>query len=386
MNNRFLSSSRLFLPLFVALLPFLAKAQVLINALPPIDSLSDYQVTAFVKQFTAQTAGFEQILLKKMNSTAANMEESWAIFSSAKADSTVSKTELDSLSGVFKTAKRVAKKAKRQHKKATKTLELGTKTAASDNSTQRKNLHKLWKETRQIMDLAFPPEPEEVAKKVEQPQETAPAPSGNEVIDPEASTEEETPELKPYLTQKPPPRTKRYDPREDVMLHPPALPCKMAVNTRDEFSGEIYRRTAAVELFRHTPAVLMSLLGDKPNVLCAAALASSGANAALHLNFVINDPNPRKAFGKIEKGSLITLLFMDGATYFLKSQQNFEGVQNIDTKEFVYQMHFPLSSDVVKKLQREELDKIRITWSSGYEDYDVQYIQLLMQQSKCLFE
>ena len=44
---------------------------------------------------------------------------------------------------------------------------------------------------------------------------------------------------------------KTYEPEEDVMLHPPALPCLFDVETRDEFSGELYRRTAAAELFRH---------------------------------------------------------------------------------------------------------------------------------------
>jgi hypothetical protein len=170
------------------------------------------------------------------------------------------------------------------------------------------------------------------------------------------------------------------------MLHPPALPCQLAVQTKDEFSGEIYRRTSAIELFRHTPPALKSYLQGKPNVQCEAALAAAGANAILHLNFIIHDPNPRKAFGKLEKNSLATLWFMDGTSFFLYNQQTEEGVQNPDSQAFVFQAQFALHAEVLKKMRRMELDKIRIAWSSGYEDYDVQYVQLLMGQARCLFE
>ena len=170
------------------------------------------------------------------------------------------------------------------------------------------------------------------------------------------------------------------------MLNPPALPCQMAVNTRDEFSGEIYRRTAPMELFRHTPPALKNFLQGKPNVLCEAAIASAGANATLHLTFTINDPSPRKAFGKLEKSSQATLWFMDGTSFIIYNQQLEEGVQNPENQSYVYRVQYPLIAEVQKKMRRVELDKIRIAWSSGYEDYDVQYVQLLMQQARCLFD
>ena len=93
-----------------------------------------------------------------------------------------------------------------------------------------------------------------------------------------------------------------------------------------------------------------------------------------------------QAFGKIEKESLATLKFMDGSSYILNNLQANEGVQNPDTQTFVFQAQYPLPADALKKIRRTELDKIRIAWSSGYEDYDVQYVLLLQQQAQCLFE
>ena len=178
---------------------------------------------------------------------------------------------------------------------------------------------------------------------------------------------------------------KTYEPEEAVMLHPPALPCLIDVETRDEFSGELYRRTAAAELFRHTPKVLKNYLKGAPNVLCEASLAASGSKVYLYLTFTINDPNPRKAFGKLEKNSLATLRFMDGSSFDVFNQQLEEETTATREKALVFHALYPLSVDVLKIMKHSYLDRVRIDWSSGYEDYDVQDVRLLEQQLRCLF-
>jgi hypothetical protein len=43
-----------------------------------------------------------------------------------------------------------------------------------------------------------------------------------------------------------------------------------------------------------------------------------------------------------------------------------------------------LDGSAARKLKKTELDKIRIAWSAGYEDYDVQQVDVLEVLSKCL--
>jgi hypothetical protein len=179
-------------------------------------------------------------------------------------------------------------------------------------------------------------------------------------------------------------RPQKYNPADDVMLHPPVLPCLLAEEAQDEFSGEIYRRTASQELFRHTPKALKNYLKGTPNVRCEAALSVSGARALLHLTLTLNDPNPRKAFGKIEKNSLATLWFMDGSSFDVYAQQLDEGIPSEEDKSLVFRVQYALSPEILKKMKRSYLDKVRIAWSSGYEDYEVHAVRLLAQQIRCL--
>lgn len=381
----------------VALLPCFAAAQTSLDSLPPIDSLSDGQINVYTQRLAAQAANFTQVLSDRSSlatSRRSILEEQW---NALKADSTTAKTVLDSVGALLKTAKSEEKTALRQQNQSTKTLELANKISAGDSLLQRKNLRKVWKEVRQIDAIVHPVD---VAPKVMEPitdaetkdkkrekkkKPTVETPTAEPTEIPAVSAEP-TPPAPAKPAQPAAVRTKKYDPAADVMLNPPALPCQMAVNTRDEFSGELYRRTAPVELFRHSPPALKNFLQGKPNVLCEAAIAMAGANATLHLTFTINDPSPRKAFGKLEKNSQVTLWFMDGTSFIIYNQQLEEGVQNPENQSYVYRAQYPLIAEVQKKMRRMELDKIRIAWSSGYEDYDVQYVQLLMQQARCLFD
>jgi hypothetical protein len=53
---------------------------------------------------------------------------------------------------------------------------------------------------------------------------------------------------------------KSYNFLEDVLYYPPAPPCRLTLDTRDEFSGDIRRATERTELFRHTNPLLKTYL------------------------------------------------------------------------------------------------------------------------------
>lgn len=399
MNDRFSIPKRFIPTLLVLLLPWCGSAQVDIKELPPIDSLSDWQVNALLQQYTAQARDFEALLSGKSQSASNQKSTLEETLNLAKADTTLSKSVTDSITNLLKVAKKDEKIALRNLGQAQKNLALMDKTAEADNDEKRKQLPKLRKQLEKTNALAYPvapadealkpekaPRPPKVkkAKKVKAPQEEVAAEVIEDSTAPTAAPETAPkPSTKPQTATAP---TKKYDPAQDVMLNPPALQCRLAVDTRDELSGERYRRTMPVELFRHSPAALKSYLQGKTNVQCAAALASSGAYVYLHLIFTINDPNPRKAFGKIDKESLATLKFIDGTSYNIYNQVASEGIQNPDTQAYTFQAQYLLPADALKKIRRSELDKIRIAWSSGYEDYEVQYVLLLMGQAKCLFD
>jgi len=78
------------------------------------------------------------------------------------------------------------------------------------------------------------------------------------------------------------------------------------------------------------------------------------------------------------------LKFMDGSSFILQNTISSEGNYNPETGATIYRAIYPLSPDVLKKIRRSELDKLRVGWNNGYDEYDVQQVDLLMRQANCL--
>jgi hypothetical protein len=154
---------------------------------------------------------------------------------------------------------------------------------------------------------------------------------------------------KPQKPVAPSARFKPYDPAQDVLLNPPAPPCLLAQQRRDEFSGEVYTELKREEIFRHTPAVLKNYLQGKPQVTGEAALSStSGGVLTMHLWFKVNDPNPRKAFGTLNKDGILLLRFLDGTTVNLINQTADEGAPDPDGGPTVYHGQYLVDKALVK--------------------------------------
>ncbi len=352
----------------------LVFAQARPKDLPPLDSLSHAELlridsTLFEKAGYLSYVANIRLLIAEDSVTQADN-----ILAVAKSDTTASKALIDSLSSSLKQANARYKKALKLTERAKKAEQFANGLTVKDSLSIRKNLPKAWKLVTEVFDDIYQPLPAE-----------AEATAGKK-IDNEADAGKKA---KPEVVKAKPaaqPYTKKYDPSADVMLHPPTPPCLIAVSSRDEFSGEISRELAHAELFRYTNPALKAYLQGKAHVICEAALASTGTKATLLLTFKINDPNARKAFGRLEKNSVATLKFIDGSIFELQNAIADDGVFSPDNDASIFHAQFPLNPEALKKIRRNELDKLRILWSKGYDDYDVQQVDLLMRQAECLFK
>lgn len=195
----------------------------------------------------------------------------------AKQDTLTPKSTLDSLSNVLKkTAKSTEKTAQKNQKQAAQVYTFTDKVVGMDSINQRKNIRKAWKQVKELDALLHPPKPvADILNAVGTPE----APADSSALAEKRKAKEKKPE-------KPGPKYKPYDPAADVLLNPPKPPCVLAVNTRDEFSGQTYRETGREELFRFTNEVMKKVLPpDQPHIVCEAALSNSGPNTSLHLTF-----------------------------------------------------------------------------------------------------
>ena len=382
MNYRFFRLSRCTALAFLLLTGLFLSAQnsaAVPDSLPNPDSLSFPEMTALAGQLAVQARNYESELSRKTLTAAVVRESVEQQLKTAKLDTLTPKATLDSLSTVLKTVKSTEKMAHKNQKQATQVVAFTDKVAAMDSLSQRKNIRKSWKQVKELDALLHPPVERPIAEVLNT---TAPSDSG---ADSSAVAEKRKPkEKKP---EKPGPKYKPYDPAADVLLNPPKRPCVLAVHTRDEFSGQTYRETQREALFRFTNEVMKKVLPpDQPHIVCEAALSNSGANTSLHLTISIRDANARKAFGSLAKNSIATLKFLDGDTFTLNNTRNDDGVRDESGQVFTYRAQYPVDAAFVKKMRKTELDKIRIAWGTGYEDYDVQGIDVLILQGKCLFE
>lgn len=351
--------ARLFLFL---LTPFLTHAQTRPEPLPVLDSLRFEDLTSLSRDLLNQAVYISTYLKEKTPVLESTQNSAQEQLNLAKADSTTAKSRLDTLSRASKQSKSEYEKMARLESTATKLVALCTGITEMDSLNLRKNLPKAWKSVQQLAEKVFP----DTASTAQENREAVVKP-----ISP------------PLIPSK---KFAVYNPNTDVMLRPPTPPCSIASSSRDEFSGEISKEMTRAELFRYTNPALKAYLQGKTHVICEAALASTGTQATLHLTFKINDPNARKAFGRLDKNSVATLKFLDGSTFELQNAIADDGVFSADNDGSIFKGVYPLNPEAFKKIRKTGIDRIRILWSKGFDDYEVQQVDLLMRQAECLFK
>ncbi|MEI6408360.1 MAG: hypothetical protein WCR52_03160 [Bacteroidota bacterium] len=365
------------------------------DSIPVPDSLTESQLTDYGTMLQSKAKTLLDTCLLRSANAAVFKTNAGVELSNARLDSTLKQTTIDSLAKQLRAAEKAVSLAQKQQKQAEKSLALADNLLALSPEKQRKSLLKCRQSVLKTTDLIYPP------KKVEKPiaviigSETvgAPGQDGNAKQDSSAMSNQGKPTTDSVLVKTAPvkkakapegPRYKAYNPEEDVMLHPPQPPCNIAAQSKDEFSGEVRKETARAELLRYTNPVLRSYLKGKTHILCDVSMTSIGQNQFLNLTYTINDPGARKSFGGIGTNNLLILKFVDGSTLTVFNQRADEGSVNAETQAATFKGQYLIDRPTLKKLRNTELDKIRMAWNTGYEDYEVQQIDLLMRLAKCL--
>ncbi len=401
--------TRLIWPVLLLVLPLIATAQVSppdsirfakqVQAWPELyghkDSLPDWQVTT-IHAVLAERSATHRLLFERDATVARDVAE--ALLRDVellKADTTMSK---DSITTLTKQAKFLQKQEKLAQKSLQQALSLEKKTTDAVLLPMNKQRAALAKNFKAVSDLEAkyaahhalpPPIPLPETKVVDAPS-VAPAESTEAATD---TTSEQgrnrlgqlKKKIKPKEKEPEKPKPAQYDPKQDVMIDPPNLPCNFAVERRDPFTGAVYRETDKHELLRFTNSVMKKNLADgQAHILCRAALADDGGGGRILLEFTIRDANARRTFGGIPPKSILSLLFLDGERITLFNDADADGQFDPETGTAVFRGSYLIQTAALRKLTRSELDQIRVAWSTGYEDYQVQHIGLFQQLGNCI--
>lgn len=171
---------------------------------------------------------------------------------------------------------------------------------------------------------------------------------------------------------------------DDVMFNPPSTPCEFAYDGFDEFSGKQRKELEKTVLFAHTNDRLKPIFREKDHIYCEAGLSSIAGISVLDVEITIASEMAQREFGALDKGSYLTVKLINGSTVQLVNKRTDIGVVDKFNRSVKYVGRYVLSKDHEKLLMKSEIDKVRIIWGTGYEDYEVYEMDFFRDQLSCL--
>lgn len=161
--------------------------------------------------------------------------------------------------------------------------------------------------------------------------------------------------------------------------------CQFSYEGVDKMNGQWRRDLKQENLFNYTDNRLRMYLKDKDYLRCEAFMTSlGGGHRLLSLKFTFAYPNAREAYGFIEKGSMLIIKLLNGGFIQLHSGKMDKGRYDTEKEILTYEVHYAIGQNYLKSLQTSEIDSIIVSWSSGYEEYQVYNLDFFQNQISCL--
>ena len=174
---------------------------------------------------------------------------------------------------------------------------------------------------------------------------------------------------------------------QDLIMTPPAPPCELAYDGVDEFTGKRRWEMPKQVFFSHTSERLKPFFKEKNHITVEGFLSGASGNGGtyyLNLNIVILSEMAQREFGVLEKASILTLKLINGSNVKLFNTKTSTGTLDKVEKVVEYRAQYMINSDNLKSLKKSEVDKARIVWGTGYEDYEVFNLDFFIDQIDCL--
>lgn len=163
-----------------------------------------------------------------------------------------------------------------------------------------------------------------------------------------------------------------------------SVPCHLEMDTIDAVTGTHRTGLEPGLIFTDTDPDLRPYFKSKELITCYGRLSKMGAYIYFTIDFQIASSHSQGNFGVLESGSLLRLRLLNGKYVSLYNLKSDRGRIDPYTGNTIFSGQYALGKDEIKLLSASPLDKIRILWGTGYEDYDVYKIDFFIDQLKCL--
>lgn len=217
------------------------------------------------------------------------------------------------------------------------------------------------------------------SKPVNQTKPTTPSkPKAEEPKPKQAIIENETTTYDPDMVNKRPGQAKSFQ-----YLSQP-YQCIFEIDTFERSTGVSRKALKPGILFTHTDPDLKTFFRGKDLITCLGRVSKSGDYVQLTIEFQIASSHSQSNFGSLEEGSLLRFKLMNDEYISLFNLKTNMGHIDPYTGYTIFSGQYALGKLEINKLSALELDKMRVMWSTGFEDYDVYHVDFLINQLNCV--
>lgn len=171
---------------------------------------------------------------------------------------------------------------------------------------------------------------------------------------------------------------------DDVYKNPPFHKYKIVVDTFDNFTKKNRIELEDDLLFSYTDENLKNFQKLRDYIICHAYMTKIPGFLTLNLEININSINTSTQFGTIEKGSYLLLKLINGENIKLFCNRSDKGLLNPVDGVTIYRTTYIIDKDAESSMKKYEVDKIRLIWSTGYDEYDITNMDFFINQIKSL--
>ncbi|HMY85532.1 MAG TPA: hypothetical protein PLC76_13670 [Saprospiraceae bacterium] len=165
----------------------------------------------------------------------------------------------------------------------------------------------------------------------------------------------------------------------------PDYNCVFTFSGTDEYSKKKRVDLKKEILWEYTDTEIASLLKGRSYVTCEAGLIEFvGKIRVLSIKITIASRMARAEYGYINSNSLMSIKLLNGEVVNLFAEGGDIGQIDNEKNQTTYKASFGISAESQKMLSTSLIDKIKLIWSTGYEEYPVTNIDFFVNQLNCL--
>jgi hypothetical protein len=161
--------------------------------------------------------------------------------------------------------------------------------------------------------------------------------------------------------------------------------CEYASNEIDEFTGIKKLVTTEVPFFQSTPEG-WTRRGGREYLIASVQFTSFDGEKGILFFFKVNSDDVYEEVGYIEKGRKILFKFKDGSVEEMIFMKSDSGRKNHSRENTLFGAYTVFEESQFERLlnSEREIEKVRVHWSKGFQDYDVNTNNFLFDYLKCI--